>query len=148
MDAAFNGSFHFWPQLFPAFIEEQQHKKSQGAASFRDLPLHNVERNQHIQYWGAFVGFDRRPRDQNAHPILRSPQNFRDSLCNDSFLRLALYRNRNIATNLFFITAWNEWNEQAVLEPNDIDEFGYLQELSFCLQHVPAIPVIMASKQQ
>ena len=39
--------------------------------------------------------------------------------------------------NLFFINAWNEWNEQAVLEPStDLSGFGFLAQLSDALSQV------------
>ena len=38
--------------------------------------------------------------------------------------------------NLFFINAWNEWNEQAVLEPTDLSGFGFLAQLSDALSRV------------
>ena len=38
--------------------------------------------------------------------------------------------------NLFFINAWNEWNEQAVLEPTDLSGFGFLAQLSDALSQV------------
>jgi hypothetical protein len=34
---------------------------------------------------------------------------------------------RTIEKNLFFITAWNEWNEQALLEPDSTFKFGFLE---------------------
>ena len=39
--------------------------------------------------------------------------------------------------NLFFINTWNEWNEQAVLEPStDLSGFGFLAQLSDALSQV------------
>jgi hypothetical protein len=32
--------------------------------------------------------------------------------------------------NFLFITAWNEWNEQSVLEPSNVDGYIYLNEIS------------------
>jgi hypothetical protein len=32
--------------------------------------------------------------------------------------------------NFLFITAWNEWNEQAILEPNNIDGYSYLSKIN------------------
>ena len=33
--------------------------------------------------------------------------------------------------DFLFISAWNEWNEQAILEPNNEDGYDYLQNLSY-----------------
>jgi len=43
----------------------------------------------------------------------------------------------NIDANLFFVTAWNEWNEQALLEPDDVHHFGYLKALRRAVHCVP-----------
>lgn len=140
--SAFGGSFQFWPQLFAAFHEENMiYRKRNRAAAFRDAPLENIRKqDSHYQYWGAFVGFDRHPRDKSAAPILVTPPEFRASFC-ASLRDLLTYRDRHIATNLYFITAWNEWNEQAVLEPNQEDHFGYLQALQYCISHIPVMMI-------
>ena len=52
---------------------------------------------------------------------------------------------REIAKNVYFVTAWNEWNEQAVLEPDSIHKFGYLESLSTKLQEVPVSIVFLES---
>jgi hypothetical protein len=36
----------------------------------------------------------------------------------------------NSNENFLFITAWNEWNEQAILEPNNIDGYSYLIKIN------------------
>jgi hypothetical protein len=36
---------------------------------------------------------------------------------------------KHVRTNFFFVTAWNEWNEQAILEPDDVNGFGYFEAL-------------------
>jgi hypothetical protein len=44
----------------------------------------------------------------------------------------------NKTDNLIFVTAWNEWNEQAVLEPSNIDGYSYLMALRRAyLKHFP-----------
>jgi len=38
---------------------------------------------------------------------------------------------------LYFLTAWNEWNEQALLEPDDVHKFNYLEILRNNLESCP-----------
>jgi hypothetical protein len=139
---AFGGSFQFWPQLFAAFdLERNAYSEENRAASFRDAPLENIRnKDTHYQYWGTFVGFDRRPRDKSANPLLVTPPTFQASFC-ESLKNLSTYRDRHIASNLYFITAWNEWNEQAVLEPNRQDHFGYLEAVKYCISHIPVMAI-------
>jgi hypothetical protein len=42
----------------------------------------------------------------------------------------------SVHTNYYFLTAWNEWNEQAVLEPSDKLGFGMLNALQHLLHHM------------
>jgi hypothetical protein len=89
------------------------------------------------QYWGAFTGFDRRPRDKSATPLLRSVDDFKRGLY-QSFLNMNQDHIKSEQDlNLFFITAWNEWNEQALLEPDDKYRFGFLKALLYNLKHFP-----------
>ncbi len=141
MDSMLDASFQFFPQILRSFPFGQEARKIRAAASYTDVTLHNMEPNRHVQYWGAFVGFDRRPRVMSAPINRRTPLEFKNGLCLKTFPILASYRNRNIGTNFLFITAWNEWNEQAVLEPNSDDHFGYLNALKYCLSNVPALQV-------
>jgi hypothetical protein len=120
--ANIQASFQFWPQHFVEF----KHDFQRDTASLYDENLklgHNVG---HIQYWGAFTSFDRRPRDNDAPPILRTPQQFDEAL-EKSFATMSKLRGRSIDKNLYFVTAWNEWNEQALLEPDSTYKFAFLE---------------------
>jgi hypothetical protein len=50
---------------------------------------------------------------------------------------MSQYANRRVGTNFFFTTAWNEWNEQALLEPDSINRMAYLESLQRSLSSVP-----------
>ena len=130
--ARLDAAFHFWPQLMGSGYTND--KMGSDAASANDLK--DLVDTYPTQYWGSFTGFDRRPRDKTAAPILSSVNAFKSGLeC--SFEGMANIPDREIAKNFYFITAWNEWNEQAVLEPDTIHKFGYLETLSTKLQEVP-----------
>ncbi|CAK9067532.1 unnamed protein product [Durusdinium trenchii] len=129
-ESEISASLHFWPQLFAAW----NLWGAGDASSTFDLPLRT--RAAHVQYWGAFTGFDRRPRDPTAKPILRSPEVFNVSL-QRTFQKMATFQSRQIGTNLFVITAWNEWNEQAVLEPDTRFGKAYLEILRWNLRRIP-----------
>jgi hypothetical protein len=50
---------------------------------------------------------------------------------------MSQYANRRVGTNFFFTTAWNEWNEQALLEPDSVNKMAYLESLQRSLSSVP-----------
>lgn len=89
------------------------------------------------QYWGAFTGFDRRPRDNSFIPILRSVEEFQQGVYKSFWNMNQEHIETEQDLNLFFVTAWNEWNEQALLEPDDTYRFGFLRALKHNLQHFP-----------
>jgi hypothetical protein len=120
-----NAAFHFWPQLLGSGFHEGHQKSS----------THNLDLNVPIEYWGTYTGFDRRVRDPTADTFPVTVKEFSKSL-HASFESMTT-KNRNIGLNLYFITAWNEWNEQAVLEPDEMNSFGYLEALHESLQRVP-----------
>jgi len=139
--AGIEGAFHFWPQLLGGgFLPNGQ--KMRMAASVEDLKV-----NVPMQYWGAFTGFDRRPRDNKAFPIQRTVEEFGTGLAH-SFTAMAGAPQREIDLNLFFVTAWNEWNEQATLEPDDVHGTGYLDVIRSNLESVPVgkVPHLNAKK--
>jgi hypothetical protein len=89
------------------------------------------------QYWGTFTGFDKRPRVPTSDDAcLRTVQDIATNM-SATFGAMANYPNRDIGLNLYFITAWNEWNEQAVLEPDDSYKFGFLEAIRSNLRSFP-----------
>lgn len=130
-DADLQASFQFWPQIFGSFRHD---RRATASTKDQDLKLGD-DKKGHIQYWGAFTGFDRRPRDNKAKPVLRTPEQF-DKGLQESFAHMSAYRGRKVDKNLFFVTAWNEWNEQALLEPCDEYRFGFLEVVRKNVQSV------------
>jgi len=132
MDAA----FHFWPQLFGSNYGPNVMQSERGSVS----DVEDLKASVPIQYWGSFTGFDRRPRDSTAHAFIRSVKEFSQGLeC--SFLAMGDNVQREVERNFYFVTAWNEWNEQATLEPDNINGHGYLRELLSQLSNFPRILV-------
>jgi hypothetical protein len=126
-----DASFQFFPTIAAAF------------------PIKNANSNFNVdtrdgkkQYWGGFSGFSNRVRrtDNNSWTRLVSPTEFKDSL-RESFQTMAralpTTPNQVNSPNLFFLTAWNEWNEQAQLEPSDKYGFAYLSAIKASVEELP-----------
>mmetsp|Transcript_23210 Transcript_23210/g.53679 ORF Transcript_23210/g.53679 Transcript_23210/m.53679 type:complete len:514 (+) Transcript_23210:46-1587(+) len=88
------------------------------------------------QYWGATTGFDNRVRGCSSR-YRASPEEFKLAL-QQSFSNMSHHPSRRINENLFFIAAWNEWNEQGVLEPDDAHAFAYLKALQDATETIAA----------
>ena len=108
-------------------------------ASSKDFPTRSGLRLP--QYWGATTSFDRRPRvgDHN-YPVLRTPGEFRSSYLT-MIQQLSALPGRETDQGFNFICAWNEWNEQAVLEPDKRWRFQFLEGILSSLSMVPVQPV-------
>lgn len=123
-NADIQASFHFWPLLFHCFPPI---RRDSDTSSISDLDLKLGNKKGHIQYWGGFTTFDRRPRaNREKRYALRNPKQFDEGL-RKTFEAMSKLGGRTIDKNLFFITAWNEWNEQALLEPDSTFKFGFLE---------------------
>ena len=92
-----------------------------------------------VQYWGAFTGFNNAVREGDAD-LNVTPSAFQEALLH-SFNAMAQSPWRRVPDNYFFVSAWNEWNEQNVLEPDDQNGFAYLRVLKFALQTYSAAPI-------
>jgi len=93
------------------------------------------------QFWGASSGFDAFIRRQRPgeRPWPTRPQEFQRSLAQVfSTMGYKVGYTPDDLSNLFFIAAWNEWNEQCVLEPDHIYGFGHLQALKTALGSIEA----------
>jgi hypothetical protein len=123
-----NSAFHFWPivnDCCPDVVYGGDEVTS-------DIP----------QFWGAYTGFDARPRrPKEDKPRTVSPPEFEQNLrtlfhCPNVTRR----RSKAVEENFIFVTAWNEWNEQAVMEPNSVWGNGYLEALKAAVESVPSCP--------
>ena len=84
------------------------------------------------QHLGIFTGWNNSPRrnyqDTNYNTFPHYYKNIDVDLFGDTYKKLLHKINNNPNDNIdfLFISAWNEWNEQAMLEPNNIDGYNYL----------------------
>ena len=118
-----NALFHFWPML---------------TANFPDS-AYGVDMNVSIpQYWGSFTGFDPRPR----RPTIARRYNIDPTIFEKSLRAVSkccdVKRWRELEDNFIFITAFNEWNEQAILEPSTLYGNGFLSAMRYVIQAVPS----------
>ena len=143
LTSAVDAGLHFWPAYWGH--EQRNHRDrglDQAPASLTQLSAGRLP----TQYWGACMSFDRAPRTGSRTPRAMAyprstPSAFRDALSR-SFEALGKISDREVRQNLYFITAWNEWNEQCTLEPDGAFEgMGYLQAVRDALGRVPAIVV-------
>lgn len=95
-----------------------------------------------VQFRGTFVGWNNYPRrsatgnNYSAYPQIykyMTPSLFEHSLIT-LIEKVIQDPNRdahnNILSNMIILNAWNEWNEQAVLEPSVTDGYAYLEAIS------------------
>ena len=88
------------------------------------------------QYFGHHTDFDNRPRTGSTHvPDKRNSFQFGSEL-RDILNNVDVTRWDNILFNFHFITAWNEWNEQAILEPSREHKFEFLDQIKSSLQNL------------
>ena len=120
-------------------IDSSYHFNVGMAASLDTLP--SLSSKSLPQYWGVTNRFDRRPRtgDYN-YPMLRTPNEF-VMWYEQMIARLGQLPGREVDQGFNFICAWNEWNEQAVLEPDSRWGFQALEGISRVLLKVPLQPI-------
>lgn len=96
--------------------------------------------NYHL---GLSLNFDNTPRLSQGNPktlpqalsknrTLPSNQPNPDEFRNRCIGRVTSWYNRTEGEKLVSIFAWNEWSEQASLEPDDLWGYGYLEALQDC----------------
>ena len=139
---------------FPPNIKEPLYHHH-GYVEWKYIPMH--QRPVHL---GMALNFDNTPRKSQGDPHKlpqrltkgrylpteqSSPKEFRDRCIDRVSSWLLHYEDdrakfpaeldddANPKVVLFF--AWNEWSEQAALEPSDLHGYGMLEALSDCKQH-------------
>ena len=120
-------------------IDSSYHFNLAAGASLNNLP--SMSSKSIPQYWGVTSRFDRRPRTGDYDfPMLRTPNEF-VMWYEQMIARLGQLPGREVDQGFNFICAWNEWNEQAVLEPDSRWGFQALEGISRVLVKVPLQPI-------
>uniref|UniRef100_A0A7S0P3J2 Uncharacterized protein n=2 Tax=Calcidiscus leptoporus TaxID=127549 RepID=A0A7S0P3J2_9EUKA len=132
-DGLIGGSLHFWPTI--PFFEKNKSRAWGMMSSTSDLDITPAA----PQWWGAYLSFDRRVRVPGATTYQHTPSEVRTSLV-ASFRKMGHFKRP--FPNLMFLTAFNEWNEQAVLEPDDTYGAAMLHALQSALSAVPVRTVL------
>ena len=94
------------------------------------------EKQYETQHFGIFSGWNNSPRrnftsdNYGAYPHYYKNINYKNF--GDTYYNLLQKINTipNKGVDFLFISAWNEWNEQAILEPNHYDGYDYLNTLN------------------
>ena len=87
---------------------------------------------------GAFVGWDNTPRKGERGEIFvgDTPEKF------EKYLTQQIIRAKNIySKDMIFMYAWNEWAEGGYLEPDETNQYGYLEAIKEALEENDEFPV-------
>ena len=77
-------------------------------------------------FLGFFTGWDNSPRvGERVKTIFENntPQNV------EHFFMIQYNRSVDLNNAMLFINAWNEWGEGAILEPDNLYGYGYLEAI-------------------
>lgn len=112
--------FHFMPMIYNCKFFKH----------LSEYPMNRIaEIPKKVQYLGHYTGFDNRVRRNEGATVFHvSVETFENGLRKAFYGHFDELFDYN-TINFQFVTAWNEWNEQAILEPNDVDGFGYLKAI-------------------
>jgi hypothetical protein len=95
-----------------------------------------IDKKYDEQHRGISVNWNNTPRrNYNNDEYDKYPHYYKNINYNnfgDCFYKLLekVDNNKNKDDDYIFISAWNEWNEQAILEPNNEDGYSYLKKIS------------------
>jgi lipopolysaccharide biosynthesis protein len=106
----------FQPFYTARFLSANQHDCRTIYSFLPETPKINAR-----QFAGNFAGWDNRPRCENTGGCVIVWEN-----CNPYAFGESLKRQHK--EEYVFINAWNEWGEQAVLEPDNIYNYSFLEQ--------------------
>ena len=93
--------------------------------------IENEPRKHDLQLYSTFMGWDNTPRRDITKIGMKptiflgpSPQAFEQHI---KSMVIKIIKNPNVGINWLILNAWNEWNEQTMLEPNSSDGYKYLK---------------------
>ena len=133
-ETSFDATFQYYPTI------KNANRSVLNSSSWFDIPVNNDK----PQFWGGYTTFDNSLRHKVDPSVYRiSPakfqNDFRQSL-KQMLTRLTQSDHGLInIPNLFFINAWNNWNEQALLEPSDKYGLSYLSAIKENLENQPLL---------
>ena len=106
----------------------------------------DIEKIYDIQHRGISVGWNNIPRrtyttdeyskyphiwkNINIHNFTNCLEKLMEKIDNNPNKLDNKFNNKDENDNFLFITAWNEWNEQSVLEPSNVDGYIFLNEIN------------------
>ena len=96
----------------------------------------NLEKIHTEQHRGICVNWNNTPRrnytNEEYDKYPHYYKNINPNIFGDFFKKILnkINNDKNNDNDFLFISAWNEWNEQAILEPNNEDGYDYLQEIN------------------
>lgn len=92
--------------------------------------LAHKEQDENTLY-GGFANYDDTPRRGNAGTVVfnGTPEKFK------VFLTELYAKNASAGNEYVFINAWNEWGEGMYMEPDERDQYGYLEAVKYAEEH-------------
>ncbi|MDD6482794.1 MAG: glycoside hydrolase family 99-like domain-containing protein [Lachnospiraceae bacterium] len=93
--------------------------------------LLNHKENDSHSFFGGFSNYDDTPRRGNAGTVI-----FNGSAEKFKIYLTELYAKNAAAGNEYvFINAWNEWGEGMYMEPDETEQYGYLEAIAYAERH-------------
>ncbi|MDH1518909.1 glycoside hydrolase family 99-like domain-containing protein [Acinetobacter johnsonii] len=88
------------------------------------------EINENI-YAGAFVGWDNTPRKKNKGLIVKksTPEKF------EKYFSQLYIKAKESNSPYIFVNAWNEWAEGTYLEPDEVNQYKYLEAIKNVIEN-------------
>lgn len=88
--------------------------------------------NKEKTYFGGFVGYDDTPRRGKEGIVIAgsTPEKF------GNYLAKLMAKNKVCGNEITFINAWNEWGEGMYLEPDEENQYKYLQMIPYAKEHM------------